>query len=311
MPRAFLQLARAAFGAALFTATLSPAAAMAQDRQVLGHGRLFSNDFIGDGHDRWRSGAYVVSRVTGPEWQGHLPSEFGAIREYRFRSEIIQPRSLTNPGPRDRRYAGVLSAGVHTHLALGRAEASVGADLVMVGPQTLVGRFQRGAHQMLGHDRPMVLGNQIGNRLLPTLSGEVGLPLVLADGVSLRPFVEGQAGAETYLRAGADMVVGRFGEGGLMLRDVGTGQRYRGVPGATVPGLSFVLGADVAHVTHSAFLPDGGAATLSDERTRLRAGLHWQGRRSDLFYGVTRLGREFEEQPEGQVIGSLRLRIRF
>ena len=42
-------------------------AALAQDRTILGYGRLFNNDLIGDGHDRWRTGSYHFSVVTGPE----------------------------------------------------------------------------------------------------------------------------------------------------------------------------------------------------------------------------------------------------
>ena len=51
--------------------------------------------------------------------------------------------------------------------------------------------------------------------------------------------------------------------------------------------------------------------TLTDLRTRLRAGLHWQGKKHHLFYGVTYLSEEFEMQYEGQVVGAIRLDFRF
>ena len=138
---------------------------------MLGHGRLFSNDMIGDGKDRWRSGAYTVSRVTGPDWRGQLPDRIGVIREYRFRSEIIAPASLTNPRPDDRRYAGVLSLGLHSHFALRGFEANLGADLVFTGPQTGVERFQRLSHKMFDQTRPAVGNAQIGNGVHPTFLG--------------------------------------------------------------------------------------------------------------------------------------------
>lgn len=292
-------------------AALAPGEVRAEQRGVLGHGRLFSNDLIGDGRDRWRSGAYVVSRVTGPRWSGALPATLGEIREIRLRSEVIQPASLTAPAATDRRYVGMLSAGLHTHFALGRAEASLGADLVVTGPQTGVGRFQKAIHKAFDLPVPNVLANQIGNKVHPTVLAEIGLPLRLSDRATLRPFAEAQAGVETFARIGADLVIGDFGKGALMLRDVATGQRYRAVRGEEAGGFSLVLGADMAHVARSAYLPSGGGATLSDSRSRLRLGLHWQGRRSELFYGLTRLGREFDQQPGGQTMGSLRLRLRF
>jgi hypothetical protein len=46
-------------------------------------------------------------------------------------------------------------------------------------------------------------------------------------------------------------------------------------------------------------------------RTRLRAGVHWQGRQMAAFYGVTWLGKEFRGQDEGQFVGSIRLDLNF
>jgi hypothetical protein len=282
------------------------------ERVTLGHGRLFTNDLIGDGRDRWRSGAYVFSRVRGRDWTGTLPDRPGEILEWRLRSEIIQPASLTAPRRNDRRYAGVLAVGVHSHFALGRAEASLGAELVATGPMTLVGDFQRAVHGVFGMPSPdAALARQIGNAIHPTVLGEVGLPLRLGETAVLRPFVEAQAGVETFARVGADLVVGAFGQSDLMLRDVPTGQRYRGVQGGPPSGFSLILGGDVAHVASSAYLPAGGVARLSPTRLRLRAGVHWQGDRSEVFYGITRLGAEFDQQPVGQTVGSLRLSFRF
>jgi hypothetical protein len=314
MPQALLRRIGAALAIACCCAG-APAAAEPfafGDRVTLGHGRLFSNDLLGDGRDRWRSGGYVVSRVRGREWTGTLPTRPGEILEWRLRSEIIQPGNLTRPRATDRRYAGVLALGVHSHFALGRVEASLGAELVATGPMTLVGDFQRGVHGLFGMPSPdPALANQIGNALHPTALAEMGLPLSLGSSMVLRPFVEAQAGAETFVRAGADLTVGALGRGDLMLRDVPTGQRYRGARSGPPSGFSFVLGGDVAHVASSVYLPAGGAATLTPTRLRLRAGLHWQGERSEVFYGITRLGAEFDQQPVGQTIGSLRLRIRF
>jgi hypothetical protein len=82
------------------------------------------------------------------------------------------------------------------------------------------------------------------------------------------------------------------------------------VAGNRAPGLSAVLGADYAYVFDSAYLPDGGPA-VETNRTRVRGGLHMQWEKVGLFYGVTWLGKEFEGQPDDQIIGSIRIDIMF
>ena len=106
------------------------------------------------------------------------------------------------------------------------------------------------------------------------------------------------------------MSFGRIGQGELLAREQVTGHRYR-VIYASAPGTSFVLGGDLAYVEDSVYLPSGRGYALEDTRARLRAGLHWQGSRASLFYGLTYLSEEFSTQPEGQVTGSLRVKFRF
>jgi hypothetical protein len=290
---------------------LTSATAGAQERVTLGHARLFTNDALGDTKDRWRTGSYFVSRLRGPAWQGSLPAVPGEVLEFRLRTEIVAPANLISPDPGDRRYAGILAAGVHTHFALGQAEASLGAELVVTGPQTGVGSFQREIHELLGLDAPQVLGDQIPDGFHPTLHAEIGQDFRLAPRLRLRPFLEAQAGIETFVRAGGDLVIGGWGEGGLLVRDSVTGQRVEGIAGTDGQGLSLTVGGDIARMYDSELLPDGGAANLSDTRARLRAGVNWQGKSSELFYGVTWLGEEFDSQPDDQLVGSLRLRLRF
>lgn len=287
-------------------------AAAAQERKTIGVSRLFVNDALGDQNDRWRTGSYNLSVLRGPDWTGTLPTTPGEILEFRARAEIVAPANLARPSLRDRRYAGILSFGVHTHAALGLAEVRIGADLVGTGPVTGLSVFQREIHDALGLPLPDT-SNQLGNHVFPMVSAEVGRPYRLGEGVSFRPFVEGQVGFETLIRAGADLTFGHFGEGALLIRDPVTGQRVAGVraPEGGKPGVSLTLGGDIAQVGDSALLPEGGAAVLRQDRSRLRAGLHWQGQASDVFYGLAWLSPEYEGQPEGQLVGSLQLRLRF
>lgn len=286
------------------------ASAMAEGRPVLGWGRLFTNDFIGDGNDRWRTGGYSVSQIRGTSWDGIAPATPGRLIEWRARAEIIAPDNLRAPAPGDRRYAGTLSFGAHTHFTRGAAEVRLGADLVVTGPVTGMGDFQDSAHELFGATDPAAaLAGQIPNALHPTLSAEIGRSFRLGERVRLRPFLEARAGVETLVRVGGDLVIGRVADGALMLRDEATGQRYRALTAGTpVPGISLLIGGDIAHVAASDYL---GSAILEDTRERLRAGVHWQGARASMFYGATWLSEEFLAQPEGQVVGSVQFGLRF
>lgn len=300
----------AALALALMAA--SGGAAQAEERVTLGWGRLFSNDLLGDGRDRWRTGSYSVSRIRGENWTGALPATAFEILEFRFRGEVVSPASLTAPAADDRLYAALLSFGLHTHFDMGAIETSAGLDVIVSGPQTGLPDLHEAVHDRFGLPAvgTGVLGSQIGDDAHPTLVLEAGRSLPIGS-ATVRPFVEAQAGLETFVRVGADLSFGSYARGALMLRDGPSGQRYRGVALDRIPGFSMTLGGDVARVFDSALLPDGGTATLSETRHRLRAGLHWQGEAAEAFYGLTWLGKEFEEQPEGQVLGSLNLRLRF
>ncbi|MGL4320356.1 MAG: lipid A-modifier LpxR family protein [Paracoccaceae bacterium] len=291
-------------------AALMALPAMAQDRVPLGWGRMLTNDSFGDGKDRWHTGSYVISVLRGVGWDGNLPSQAGEVLEFRAHGQIIAPENLKASSPTDRRYAGALSIGLHSHFMRGQAEVAVGGDLVVMGPQTGLGQFQTDIHEAFGFVAPQVLDDQIGNRLAPTLSGEVGRSFQVSGNITARPFVAAQAGAETLVRAGGDIVIGGAWQGSLMLRDTVTGQRYSGVEGR-MPGLSVTLGADVAHVFSSDYLPSGETVGLSDSRTRVRAGMEWTGARSSIFYGMTYLGPEFEGQDGGQITGSLNVNFGF
>lgn len=283
---------------------------VAGERQVLGYGRLFTNDILGDGRDRWRTGSYTVSRVSGLSWSGQAPLQFGELREYRLRGEIVAPASLSAPAPGDRRYAGIWSFGMHSHSTWQGNQLSLGADLVVIGEQTGLSRFQDWAHSVVGLSDPVAVSTQIGNTVRPTLVAQTVRPMQLGERVQLRPFVEAQAGYEDFLRGGVDMIVGRIGQSDLLLREQVTGHLY---PGITDDGrgTALVLGGDVAKVYDSVLLPEAQGYQLTDTRKRLRLGVRHEGRRGGMFYGLTWLGKEFEAQTDEQVVGSLRFRIDF
>ena len=85
---------------------------------------------------------------------------------------------------------------------------------------------------------------------------------------------------------------------------------YNNCNGTIDEGFSLTLGADMARVFASEYFPSSGP-DLTDTRTRVRAGMQWQGHVASVFYGATYLSPEFAGQGEGQVVGSLNVNFRF
>lgn len=283
----------------------SAAPVAAQDGNGLRFGRLFTNDALGDRHDRWRSGSYVLSGIAGTDAAGGS----GAVTEYRLRTEIISPGAAT-AGRGDRPYVAALSLGAHRHYGWGDTQFSLGGDVVAIGPQTGLPGIHEDFHDLLGLPAPRfegALSDQIH------LSGTMAVSHTyrINQNLSVRPFAEALVGVEDIVRVGGDLVVGSIRQDDLMLRDVTTGQLYPG--GATGgAGISYVVGADLAAVGGSQFLPPSQGYQTTDTRARARAGVHLQtGNDLSLFYGMTYLSEEFEGQEEGQLLGSFRLNFNF
>ena len=289
-----------------------PLDAQAQTRERIGYGRMINNDFIATGQDRWRTGSVQSSRVWGRGWSGVLPTQPGELLELRFGAEIIAPDDLDAPAPGDRPYAGALSAGLHTHFDRNGIDIALGADLVVTGPQTRLDKLQGTFHDLVGVEKASAATRaaQVEDAIHLNLVAEAGREVDLSATTRMRPYLEARAGVETLVRAGVDFTFGEVGRGELMVRDVVTGQRYRTISG-DFTGFAFVMGGDIASVADSEFLPAASGVEVRDMRTRLRAGVHWQGRQMAAFYGVTWLGKEFRGQDEGQFVGSIRLDLNF
>ncbi|QFT62163.1 lipid A-modifier LpxR family protein [Roseivivax sp. THAF30] len=297
---------------ALALSVFAASASSAQERLRVGYGRLVINDSAGELKDRWRSGSIASSRVWGYGWDGQAPARPGELLELRLHGQVIAPSSLKDFNPDDRLYAGALSAGLHTHFQRGLAEVSLGGDLVVTGPQTRLDELQTALHDLLNIPRPSedILDEQIENGFHPTLVAEVGSTFELGTVGRVRPFTELRWGAETLARVGFDMSFGAFGKDELMVRESVSGQQYQVISKDPV-GTSFFLGADVAQVNSSVYMPEDRGPELEQNRHRLRAGVNWQGKSWGAQYGVTYLSEEFEGQPEGQFLGGVRIKYNF
>lgn len=301
---------------ACLTAIATPSQAQDWDifggRSYLGNGRLFSNDYFGDGQDRWRTGSYAMSFMFGPDGTIALPEEPGSLIELRYNNRLLAPANLRNAAPGDRRYVGIATFGAYTHFAQQNAEFALGAEAVVSGPISLAPWIQVKVHDLIGSPGPSseTLDAQFPNALYGAVAGEAAYRFEFGNGVALRPFVEARAGDVTYARVGADLFFGSNFTTGVVARDYSTGQLYQTLPEVTRNGFSFVVGADAAKVISSTWLP-ASDYTLTPFWYRARAGVHWQGDIVGLFYGATWTGREFTAQPEGQVLGSVEIQISF
>lgn len=239
-----------AFSVAMILAT----GADAGDKYTIGTARIFTNDYLGDGEDRWRTGAYAISKMRAiSEWDGRFPEAFGEMVEWLFRTDILAPSNLVDGAEDDRRYAGTLTFGLHTYFNRQTVDYSLGLDLVAVGPSTGVGSFQKAFHNLVGAPEPKgTLDDQLEDDIMPTISGSASKQIRLNEKTSFSAYAEFRAGDETFARIGVDYHYGLVGQNNLWLRDVGIGQPYR----ATfehVSGVSFLLGGDVAYIGASKY----------------------------------------------------------
>lgn len=294
---------------------INPVGASAFDlsERVIGRVSVFSNDYLGDGQDRWRSGAYFRSTFFGPAWSGDLPTGRPLI-EFRLRGETISPRDLSAPPTAgERPYAGVVAAGLFGHWGRGPAGVKLGAELVATGPQTGVADFVEWSHDLLGFPTVRATSGQLGNAFYPTITAEA-YRVVARSGrrpFDLRPFVEVQAGVETFARAGVDLMFGPGIDGALLTRDPVTGQVLTVATLRGQQGLMPSVGADLAYVAASAYLPASSGLKVERLRMRARVGARYFAEGRDVFVGFTWLGPEYTTQRKSQVLGSLSLNLRF
>ena len=274
--------------------------------EPVGTARLLTNDALGDRHDRWHSNSYQAGLLLKPgPGQGPLD-----LVELRFATEVMTPASLADPAPDDRPLAGMVSLGLHGYAIGPRDSLHFGIDLVGVGPSTGYYDLLRWAHPPGEEPGRALRDGQIGDALHPTLmlSGSRGYGI--APEARLFLFGQAQAGVESLLRLGGDIVIGPAGRDALPIRDSTTGQLLPATH-LRAEGLAVIFGLDVAHVVQSHYLPEHRGYDLTDTRLRVRAGGLWRLGRGQLFYGLTWMGREFEDQPEGQLVGSLHANWRF
>lgn len=292
----------------LFLGTILIAAPVSAD---LTKSSFFTNDFFGDGRDRWRSASYTVFLGFEGEKTG------GIAHDFRFRAEIISPwGSKKQPTNDDRPYVGMLGFGLFVNENFGKIQYNAGAEILLTGDQTKIADFQQGFHDLTGiagylpKDMPH---NHVGDSVTGMVSAEVARGFSLIEGFYVRPFVGAQVGYETFGRIGLDILVDGYADAQRYVRDPVSGFLQPSSPerASKMNDMSFLIGADYTYVTHSDFFPNWSDVEMTNSRLRVRAGVQVRIRKASTFFGITYLSKEFESQVESQTIGVLSLEFPF
>lgn len=267
---------------------------------------LLVNDAFADRHDRWRThslqAGWLYARAPG----GPGPD----LVELRFSTQLITPANLAIPAPDDRPLVGVHAVGLHGYWLAGDMALQLGAELAGTGPWTGYADLLDAIHPTRQEPVDSVIDGQIDDALVPSVHLGASRGVAMAPGVWLHPFAEARAGTETLARLGADLLIGAGGAGALPVRDKVTGFLIPATAAAAT-GAAFMVGLDGAFVAASRYLPERDGLEIENPRLRARAGAFWRGARTQLFYGVTWLGKEFTAQPEAQIVGAIQFGFRF
>ena len=249
--------------------------------KLLGYGLLFTNDFFGDGRDRWRTGSLVSSRVFSRPEMTRTSWRRETLTELKLFSQIIAPSDLSRNPDRsdageeaglmddiDRAYVGHLSIDLHRHIQTGGLAYNFGVDASLLGPQTGLMGLQQTVHSELGQPFPsdFVRHTQVSNQFVLGGLAEVAQPSALSPSTTIRPFAEVQTGVEDLIRIGVD--VGFFGDlsEAFFARAPVSGQRYSVIEWAE-EGFLLGAGVDLTRVIGSLIL-SGNALRASKYRAR-------------------------------------------
>lgn len=292
----------------LLTFVANTKKAQAQGLTFAGHSTLAHNDMLGDGHDRWRTGGYVKALFFRGKHRSY---------EFRGRLELITPYRLDDGARADRPSTDLIGFGVFAHERYRDINLKYGVEAVLTNTGLL--GLQEAFHRIGGFDGGFMTSENSdaegARRFYVAASAEVSKEFRLGRVGAFRPFVEAEIGFENFLRLGGDIALNASGFSPLVSRDPVTGFL---VPTksdirkshSSRAKVSAYLGADISILDGSALF--SGSQTQSKHlRNRLRAGVIVGGKMHQFFYGITRLSKEFEGQPEAQYLGSLSYSIRF
>ncbi len=245
--------------------------------------------------DRWRTVAGQATWVFERTPTRSFALSLGA--------EIISPEYLAAALPtQDRAFAGVFQIMAKDQRRIGSWDTTLGLGMSVTGPQTRLDHFLEWIHatfvgQPLGST---VIAGQVPDAVYIEAMAEAARNIDTSLG-HVRPFVAAQTGTENLVRAGIDLF---WPHAPGTQRMPVTGALLGGDQGA---GWHFGAGYDVAYVTETFLIPDSAMVTVSPYRTRARVSVGYQVNQTRATFGLGWLSPEFDEQREGQFIGTVSL----
>ena len=268
-----------------------------------------TNDYFGDGHDRWRTGSYQRS---------YLSDRFDTVGlgviELRARSEIITPWKPSEQPDGDAPFSTLLGFGGFMHGSLATIDLRLGAELLLLGDATGLENIQSIAHEIIGVETSfddkrdeMPRGE---NGLSARAELEVSKSIRFGTSSLARPYVGLKFGADESATLGVDLVTGSLALADIWTRDAVTGRLI--TPQADrLSGVSVVGGWDMSQVERSVHIPSGSSATIETFQTRARLGVQFETGIANLFIGQAWLSPQFKDQAEGQRVGMLSVAFDF
>lgn len=281
-----------------------------------------SNDSVGDGEDRWRSGAAQASVVFDADEASTLLGTWGggftgdAAWEIRVRGEVITPDRDASPFAQDRLFADTLGIGLLMHERLGPWRGQIGGELAITGEQTGVRATQEFIHEITGLNNSYTLrgDRRIDSGFYPTGLVE-GAYVASVWGIDAVPFVSGMVGVETLGRAGFDLHLGADGLERGWVRNTVTGIAIPLAPTRDGWHIAFTGGGDFAVLAESEYFDDGTLPDAETVRFRARLGTLISYNTTAFGLGLSYLSAENEDagpnSDEGQFVGAVTLTTQF
>lgn len=277
--------------------------------------------------------SFVTAPADTPEWAVQLARQlplfasWGVVRsEYAVQQTIFTPRNtdLVVPDPKDRPYAGALSASFGLIGETGPLLDQLSISIGVVGPASLAQQAQRLVHDILGESSPRGWDHQLRNE--PTLQlryqrswralgaysfdGDYGLDLTPHAGFAL-------GNMYTFANAGATFRIGKD-----LQQDYGPPRVGPSVPGAGyfVPRTKFgwylFAGVEARAVARNIFL-DGNTFVDSPHVSKrpivadLQGGLAITYDRVRLSYTQVWRSKEFYGQLSPEKFGAITASVRW
>jgi hypothetical protein len=269
----------------------------------------FTNDYFGDGHDRWRSGSYqrsYYSQRNQNQWVDGI--------ELRWRSEIVTPWTPSKQRGGDVPFSTALGFGGSLHRNIGALETRVGGEILVLGELTGLELVQRGVHDGLGmeesYDPNRNNVEHVENGVDLRFDLEIATTIHINPNSMIRPYTAITFGGDQETMVGADIVLGSLARAEIWTRDVVTG-RLLTPQVAQFRSLSLVAGWDARSVDASIHLPEGSRVDMEPEQFRTRIGLQVNNAFLDFFIGQAWLTSSFVNQAEPQRVGMLSVAFAF